>query len=521
MANVALSGKAAVTPAIADFVFVQDVSAPDGIRKYTLLNTRGNVYNVKDYGAIGDGVTDDTEEIQAAIDAASTAGGGIVAVPPGTWKVTASLTLKSHVVLNLAPAADISWDGAAEGTLFTTGGTDPIQRSGVVGQHSKISGGSDVGIFFNLRSPQFCEFSGLEIGAGSVTSIAFKVRCDVTNASGYGSKKTSCFNTFRDIKGSGQIGTVLDLAGVSGQPVTLNSFHNIDAYDVQDIGVRLVEWCDNNTFSGYQRYSLQANNAIGVILNDSATPTADVAVYANHWHTLAIDIFAGLTGRQGIVINNTKQFVIDALHINPNSDTVGEDIIDNSGVSYYIRRVARNGSTIIDEYKKGYQSGLAYTSLDVSSITIANTTTETAFSKSYTLPANSLVTGKVVRVTARGTYSSKASAAGNATVRLKLGGTLLVQSGTNAVTDAMTSRGWELSATFIVQGTGAVSPIETQGWLRMAISAIAAQEIDMEATARINFDLTADRALTITWQWSVADTGNTVSIRQLLVEVMQ
>lgn len=46
------------------------------------------VFNVKDYGALGDNSTDDTLAIQAAIDAASAAGGGRVTLPKGIYKLT-------------------------------------------------------------------------------------------------------------------------------------------------------------------------------------------------------------------------------------------------------------------------------------------------------------------------------------------------------------------------------------------------------------------------------------------------
>jgi len=45
-------------------------------------------YDVRDYGAIGNGVADDTTAIQATIDAARTSGPSIVYMPKGMYRLT-------------------------------------------------------------------------------------------------------------------------------------------------------------------------------------------------------------------------------------------------------------------------------------------------------------------------------------------------------------------------------------------------------------------------------------------------
>jgi hypothetical protein len=55
------------------------------------------VINVKDYGATGDGSTDDTAALQAAIDAADTIGANIVFVPYGEYKTTSAIDLYSGI----------------------------------------------------------------------------------------------------------------------------------------------------------------------------------------------------------------------------------------------------------------------------------------------------------------------------------------------------------------------------------------------------------------------------------------
>lgn len=63
-------------------------------------------YNVKSYGAIGDGSVDDTASIQAALTAAQTAG-GVVFVPPGLYLVSANLVITKSIVLRGIPGRSV------------------------------------------------------------------------------------------------------------------------------------------------------------------------------------------------------------------------------------------------------------------------------------------------------------------------------------------------------------------------------------------------------------------------------
>jgi hypothetical protein len=66
------------------------------------------VFNVKDYGAKGDGSANDTSAINNAITAASAAsGGGIVEFPKGTYKSSNTIHLKSNITMQLDSGSTI------------------------------------------------------------------------------------------------------------------------------------------------------------------------------------------------------------------------------------------------------------------------------------------------------------------------------------------------------------------------------------------------------------------------------
>ena len=68
------------------------------------------VYNIRDFGAKGDGTTLDTAAIQAAIDAANRDRGGVVLVPAGDF-LCGTVQLKSNVTLHLAAQGRILGSG--------------------------------------------------------------------------------------------------------------------------------------------------------------------------------------------------------------------------------------------------------------------------------------------------------------------------------------------------------------------------------------------------------------------------
>lgn len=83
------------------------------------------VYNIRNYGAKGDGKTIDTAALQAAIDACNKDGGGIVLVPAGTF-VIGTTELKSNVTLYIAPDGTLL--GSADGKQYHA--VDAIPLSG-------------------------------------------------------------------------------------------------------------------------------------------------------------------------------------------------------------------------------------------------------------------------------------------------------------------------------------------------------------------------------------------------------
>lgn len=95
-------------------------------------------FNVRDYGAVGDGTTNDARAIQAAIDACVANGGGTVLVPAGSTYLSGSLVLGSNVDLHIERGATLQASG--NWSDITERSTVSALSSGIVTDTSEESG---------------------------------------------------------------------------------------------------------------------------------------------------------------------------------------------------------------------------------------------------------------------------------------------------------------------------------------------------------------------------------------------
>jgi len=126
--------------------------------------------SVKDFGAVGDGTTDDTAAIQAALDAiVATGKRGTLWFPAGTYKLTASLTVDISRVSIRGQNATLSWETAATSTVgmeLTASSSSTVfdQASCIIDGISLAgpgSGTASVGMNFDSTAPYNVAYMGL------------------------------------------------------------------------------------------------------------------------------------------------------------------------------------------------------------------------------------------------------------------------------------------------------------------------------------------------------------------------
>lgn len=226
------------------------VSVQDKLRQFV---------SVRDFGAIGDGVVDDTTAIQNTINEVGASGGGTVYVPEGTYLVSAQLTMTSLGVTLLGAGRSTTILASADThNIIKIGGTSSLPfRCGVKNLH--LSGGN-IAVWISYNSAQTI----LEQLYISGSKIGVQVKGDYTT------------NPIKD---------------------TINNhLYQLELENIVDYGIYLY-MCGDIYISDVQTPSPQAT-AYGLVIDSGVT-----AVYADH---------INCTGGQGGIL------IVDNGGISPN-----------------------------------------------------------------------------------------------------------------------------------------------------------------------------------------------------------
>lgn len=147
-----------------------------------------NYFNVRNFKALGDGVTDDTAAVQAAYTAAGAAGGGTVYIPSGTYNLSSAITGSSLVSVLGDGLSSILNQTSTSANVLTYTGTG---LSNICIEKLQLQGpasGTGVGIFMSASS-----------GANPVVAVSLRDLV-VKNMGGHGVQiQTPITSTFENV----------------------------------------------------------------------------------------------------------------------------------------------------------------------------------------------------------------------------------------------------------------------------------------------------------------------------------
>jgi len=215
-----------------------------------------SVYNVKAFGAVGDGTTDDTAAIFSAISAAGS--GDTIYFPPGTYLTSGfSVTDKALRLVGAGVEASIIKGSEATGQVFLSNGTnirseirDLTIDAGGSGMHGMVLNGFGYGLIQNVRVVDACD--GIALGAGSGYSTIKKVLI----------QDSSCYGVYITGDSTGEV-TLEDVRIKSENAATTTTAGiYIDKTTVVDLGGFYLRGVHVLGVTGTWTYGLYYNSSV-------------------------------------------------------------------------------------------------------------------------------------------------------------------------------------------------------------------------------------------------------------------
>lgn len=156
-------------------------------------------------------------------------------------------------------------------------------------------------------------------------------------------------------------------------------------------------------------------------------------------------------------------------------------------------------------------SGQTFQSITAASTAVSNTTSETAFDKSITVPANTVQVGDTFRITGQ-VIATSTNSTDTLNVKLKIGSTVIVATG---ALDATNNDVAVFFADVTIRTVGASGTLIAFGMATIGPVASATQKPFYLASTAI--DTTADMTITVTATWSAASASDSCRLDGLTV----
>ena len=360
-------------------ILSQRVSASTGV--YVPDPVTSFVANVRDpaYGAVGDGVSDDTAAIQKAIDAVSAAGGGIVDIPAGNYRINtlyqtgksyekAGLVLKSNIIVRIDDSAVLEAipNGERSYQMFSITHVDNVHiiggtligdrdhhtsNIGETGYGVRITDATNV-VIENLHAGEFWG-DGLFLGEDSKNITIYNVVCDHNRRQGMsivGGQNVKILNSkFNhsdgtppksgiDIEPEGDLPVVKDVeirncefSGSSTGFVVGNHYSNSVAANIT-FADNIVR--DNRT--GINLVGLQGGKIIGnTVYHDQSTEND------THWWIRLRN--SGVHATSNVTVSGNTIYGANIIDSTGESNTIQDNIFK---AAVYIRGIAHAGKTL-------------------------------------------------------------------------------------------------------------------------------------------------------------------------------
>ena len=281
-----------------------------------VLDTTNSRLYARDFGAVGDGVTDDTQALQAALDAAV---GLELYLNPGTYLISDSLLISSHTTLSGAGGSSIlkfNWRDRTEGAEFHLGNRNRADEvdgdTNIVLRDLTLIGGDDGTPFGPDNHTVTHGILFRKVSNVQVTGL------EIRNTSGFGIANAGLINgtfTGNTIENVGR-------DGITSFPIVQEDDPSIPTYALDGLVI------SNNQFTNVGDDAIAVHAGTEFTVNSTLPPT-NITINGNTIVGRTIDDV--LAQGRGIVLTGVHDATIDGNSI---SRTVSTGILIQSWYNF-------------------------------------------------------------------------------------------------------------------------------------------------------------------------------------------